>query len=516
MLTNKSTVDLYKEYKELTQKAADLNYASAVLGWDQEVYMPAKGFSFRGKQLATLATIAHEIVTSESYGNVLKELAGRGELDENSKANVVLSLEDYEKHTKLSSEFISKLTEQTSASYSAWIQARKENNYQVYAPELQKMIALKLQQADMYGYEQHPYDALADEYEKGVTVSMLDEVFSGVKHKLPILLDKIKNAAQVDDAFLQKKYDKDAQWDFSIDVLKKIGYDFEAGRQDLSEHPFTTSFSPHDVRVTTRVSEHDFASLLWSSIHEGGHALYEQGLPAEQYGLPLGEAASLSVHESQSRLWENNVGRGIHFWEYYYPKLKENFPAQLEDVALKDFYKGINKVQPSLVRTEADELTYHFHVLIRYEVEKALINKELASEDLSQTWNDLYNKYLGVTPPDDKQGVLQDIHWAHGSFGYFPTYSLGSFYAAQYYVQAQTELSGLEQQLSAGSYGQLLVWLREKIHVYGRKYRSEELCKNVTGKGLDFDVFMQYAAEKYSDIYSLSGLPVVDGAKQNT
>lgn len=511
MLTAKTTKELYNQYVEITQKAADLNYASAVLGWDQEVYMPPKGFSYRGRQLSTLASMAHEMVTNDNYGNLLHELAGRGDMDEEQKANTRLSLEDYEKDKKLPTSFIEKITEQVSTSYNAWIQARKENKYSLYAPQLEKMIALKIEQANLYGFQEHPYDALMDEYEKGATVAMLDPVFEDVKKQLPALLAKIKAVQQVDDSFLMKHYPKDGQWDFSIDVLKKIGYDFEAGRQDLSEHPFTTSFAPEDVRVTTRVNEQDLASLLWSSIHEGGHALYEQGLPVNQYGLPLGEAASLAVHESQSRLWENCVGRGIQFWKYFYPVLQQRFSTQLNDVSIEQFYKGINKVQPSLVRTEADELTYHFHVLIRYEIEKALISKELNPADLAAAWNDKYRQYLGVVPPDDKQGVLQDVHWAHGSFGYFPTYSLGSFYAAQYYVQAKKEITGLETQLAQGECNSLLQWLREKIHVHGRKYRSDELCRMVTGQGLNFNAFMDYAQHKYHDVYSISTPAYAEG-----
>lgn len=503
MLVNKTSKELYEEYKTITQKAADINYASAVLGWDQEVYMPPKGFPYRGRQLATLASLAHEMLTSDSYGNLLEELTVRNDLSESEQDNIRLSNEDYHKSKKLPSAFVTQLTQQFSASYDAWIRSRKENDFQVYARELGNMIALKLQQADYYGYDENPYDALLDEYEKGATVSMLESIFNQVKEQLPPFLEAIKNAMQVDDSFLIRNYDKDSQWEFSIDVLKNIGYDFDAGRQDLSEHPFTTSFAPEDVRVTTRVSENDFASLLWSSIHEGGHALYEQGLPTEQYGLPLGEAASLAVHESQSRLWENCVGRGKHYWQYFYPQLQERFSEQLKNVSLDDFYKGINKVYPSLIRTESDELTYHFHVLIRYEIEKALLNKELQPADLATAWNSMYKKYLGVTPPDDKQGVLQDVHWAHGSFGYFPTYSLGSFYAAQYYQHAKKEIAGLEEQLQKGECKELLGWLKKNIHVYGRKYRSEELCKKVTGEALDFTAFMSYAEDKYRDIYDI-------------
>lgn len=501
MNIQKSSADLYAAYKETTQKAADLNNASAVLGWDQEVYMPAKGFEVRGRQLATLASLAHEMLTSEAYGNQLQELAGKGDLADDEKRNVELSLEDYNKNKKLSAAFVEAITQQTSASYNAWIQSRKENKFSIYAPELDKMIQLKKQQASMYGYESNPYDALLDEYEKGASVALLDRVFGDVKQQLPVLLDKIKTAQQVDDSFFLRNYPKQAQWDFSMDVLRAMGYDFEAGRQDMSEHPFTTSFAPTDVRVTTRVDENNYSSLLWSSIHEGGHALYEQGLPIEQYGLPLGAAASLGIHESQSRLWENNVGRGKQFWHHFYPKLQQYFPQQLNDVSVEAFYKGMNKVEPSLIRTEADEVTYHFHVMIRYEIEKGLMNGDLFTEDLPEAWNGLYNKYLGVSAQDDKTGVLQDVHWAHGSFGYFPTYSLGSFYAAQFYQQAVKEMPTLADDIANGRLLGLREWLRGKVHQYGRRYTSEELCKQITGTGLDFKVFMQYAHEKYAGIY---------------
>lgn len=503
MISNKSSQELYQEYKELAQKAADINYASAVLGWDQEVFMPEKGFEHRGRQLATLGSMAHDIVTSERYGNILTELSGRGDLSVAEADNVRLSKEDYDKHSKVPAALVEKISMQVSKSYSVWIHARRENNYALYAPELDKMLALKKEEADFVGYKEHVYDAMLDDYEKGATVSMLNPIFDEVKEKLPALLDKIKAASQVDDSFLRRNYPRQGQWDFSIDVLRGMGYDFEAGRQDISEHPFTTSFSPQDVRVTTRVDENDFASLLWSSIHEGGHALYEQGLSSDYYGLPLGEAASLSIHESQSRLWENCVGRAMPFWKHFYPRLQQQFPSQLNDVSVDAFYKGMNKVQPSLIRTESDELTYHFHVMIRYEVEKALFENTVSVKDLSAFWNEQYQKYLGVSATNDKEGVLQDVHWAHGSFGYFPTYSLGSFYAAQFHKQAAKELNGLEAQIANGEFANLLQWLRNGVHQYGRKYRSEELCNKLTGQGLSFAAFMEYATEKYTGIYGL-------------
>jgi carboxypeptidase Taq len=495
--------ELYTQYTTLLQKAADLNNAAAVLGWDQEVYMPPKGAEHRARQLATLASQAHELLTSDSYGKLLEELSAAANLDETEKNNVRLSLEDYTKNKKLSPEFVEELSKQQSECFNAWIEARKKNNYALFAPSLTKMITLKRLQAGLYGYAAHPLDALLDDYEKGATVAMLDPIFAGIREQLPPLLARIKAAQQVDNSCFHRHFPKQPQWDFGLDVLKRMGFDFAAGRQDYSEHPFTTSFSPADVRLTTRVDEDNYASMLWSCIHEGGHGLYEQGLPMEQYGLPLGAAASLGIHESQSRLWENCIGRGRDFWTFFYPQLQKYFPQQLGDITADTFYKACNRVEPSLIRTEADEVTYHFHVMIRYEIEKALIEGSLDPKDLPAKWNELYNLYLGVTPPNDKTGVLQDVHWSHGSFGYFPTYTLGSFYAAQFFHQAQKDISGLQQQIVSGDFIHLLDWLREKIHRHGRRYTSEELCEQVTGQKLDPAYFMKYIGSKYSGIYGI-------------
>lgn len=483
------------------QKAADLNYALAVLGWDQEVYMPPKGAAYRGRQLATLATQAHELLTSDQFGILLHELSQSNGLNDVGQCNVRRSLEDYEKNKKLSPEFVEELSKLTSECFNSWIAARKKNDFSVFAPLLTKMITLKRKQADLYGYKAHPYDALLDDYEKDATVAMLDPVFTGIKEQLPLLLNKIKAASQVSNDCFHQHFPKQQQWDFGIDVLKQMGFDFEAGRQDYSEHPFTTSFAATDVRITTRVDEENFASMLWSCIHEGGHGLYEQGLPGEQYGLPLGSPASLGIHESQSRFWENCIGRSLDFWKFFYPQLQKYFPGQLEKVTVEDFFKAANRVEPSLIRTEADELTYHFHVMIRYEIEKTLIEGTLDPKDLPALWNELYNKYLGITPTDDKTGVLQDVHWSHGSFGYFPTYTLGSFYAAQFFHQAQKGINGLPSKIASGELSVLLYWLREKVHIHGRRFNSEELCKQITGEKLNPLYFMNYVQEKYDSIY---------------
>ncbi len=494
--------ELYSQFVGIMQKAADLNNASAVLGWDQEVYMPPKSANFRAQQLATLTSLAHEMVTTPEFGKILHELSAANDLSEDQKANIALSLYDYDKNIKLPTSFVEQLSRQTSVCFNTWIEARQKNDFSVFAPELEKMVALKLQQTELTGYNNHPYNALLDEYERGITVAKLDVVFNTVKEKLPAIIADIIKRQPAASGIFHQHYPANAQWDFSMDVLKAMGYDLEAGRQDYAEHPFTTSFSPEDVRVTTRVKENDYAYMLWSTIHEGGHALYEQGLPTAQYGLPLGSAASLGIHESQSRLWENCVGRGEDFWSHFLPKLKNYFPEQLKNATVKELLQTTNRVEPSLIRTEADEVTYHFHVMIRYEVEKMLIGKQVAVKDLPELWNSMYMKYLGVQAKDFKTGVLQDVHWSHGSFGYFPTYSLGSFYAAQFYKHAVKTHPAIIEEMRTGQFGTLLHYLRTEVHQFGRKYNSEELCTKITGKPLDINEFIDYIHHKYNKILS--------------
>ncbi len=496
-----STTNNYQQYTEIMQQAADLNNAAALLAWDQEVYMPAKGATTRGRQIATLSAMAHDILTGDKLGQVLERLHSDSTLTINEKANVKLSTEDMERNKKLPTDFVAEISNQSSVCFTAWLEARKQNDFSLFAPALSKMIALKKQQAELVGYAQHPYDALLDEYEKGASVAMLEPVFESIQKELYPILQRIKEKPQVSDACLLQHFPKDAQWEFSLEVLKAMGYDFDAGRQDISEHPFTISFSADDVRVTTRVDENNFASLLWSSIHEGGHALYEQGLPTQQYGLPLGSACSLGIHESQSRLWENCVGRSLEFWEYFYPILQKKFPQQLGNVDVKTFFKAINQVAPSLIRTEADEITYHFHVLIRYKIEKMIFEGAVEVADLPSLWNSMYEQYLGVKPPTDKEGILQDVHWSHGSFGYFPTYSLGSFYAAQFWAVAQKSNPQLVAQVKAGQFYDLLQWLRTQVHAHGRKYTSEELCEKITGEKLNIQYFLDYVNKKYALVY---------------
>lgn len=493
---------LYHEYQNKMQKIADIKYAAALLQWDQETYMPPAGAGIRGRQLATLTEMAHLEATSTELGNLLQNLNEKENLTDTQKRNVALSLYDFENDTKLPASFVRESTEAINKSFHVWLEARKNNDFKIFEEPLQKIIVLKRKEAEYLGYEAHPYDALMNVYDKGLTVKEVDGIFENLKPQLSQLYEGIITNPQVNNEFLKQFFPKDKQWEAGLAFLKKINYDFNAGRQDVSEHPFTVNFGSTDVRVTTRVDENDFANMLWSCLHEGGHALYEQGLPAEAYGLPLGSYCSLSIHESQSRFWENNVGRGKYFWQKNYADLQNFFPQQLNAISFNDFYAGINKVQPSLIRTEADEVTYHFHVMIRYEIEKKLIEGSLQAKDIPEVWNEYYQNFLGISVPDDKQGCLQDVHWSHGSFGYFATYSLGSLYAAQFYAAIQKELPAINDYVAAGNLQPLHTWLQQHIYPFGRYYVSSNLCKNATGQKLNSEHFIKYVKNKYEGIYN--------------
>ena len=482
------------------QKIADIEHSVAVLSWDKEVNLPEKGATVRARQAATLAGTAHTMFTDKKFGTMLRRLEGR-KLSAAKARNVALVKKDFDRAGKFSEEFVLRNSRAVSAAYHAWVKAREANDYAVFAPHLAELVNIKREAAEIIGYTVHPYDALMDEFEPGYTAAQTDALFAEVREQLVDFAAELRKRPQVTNEFLHQHYAKDKQWDLGLDLLRKMGYDFLAGRQDISHHPFTITFGAEDVRVTTRIDEEDVSNMIWSCIHEGGHALYEQGLPAEEYGMPLGRAVSLGIHESQSRLWENNVGRSLAYWKANYADLQNRFPEQLGAVGLEKFWRGINRVAPNLIRTEADELHYHFHVMIRYEIEKGLIEGSLDAKNLNRIWNDKYREYLGIEVPDDRRGILQDIHWSHGSIGYFPTYSLGSFYAAQFFAQAQNDIKNLTAQIEKGDTAKLLAWLRKNIHRHGKMYDAGELCRRVTGEELNFKYFMDYIREKYSRVY---------------
>ncbi len=485
---------VYTTLSDQLRRIADIRYATAVLQWDQETHLPTNGAAIRGQQIATLSELSHQLFTDPANGRLLQELLQNEQLSALEKKNVALCYEDYQRQTLFDSAFVKEMATVTQEAFHQWIKARTENDFTVFAPTLEKIVRLKQKEADILGYQDHPYNALLNDHDKGLTVALCDQTFDALKQPLKKLIDQIPVQTATP---LHPPYPRSQQWDLSIDLLKKMGYDFESGRQDISEHPFSIAFNPNDVRITTRIDENDYSNMIWSTIHELGHAFYEQGLPVDQYGLPAGEAASYSIHESQSRLWENHVGRSAEFCVFLLPILKQYFPHSFQHISSEQFYQSVNQVKPSLIRTEADELTYHFHIIIRYEIEKGLITGELKVKDIPLIWKDLYMKYLNIQVPDDRLGALQDVHWSHGSFGYFPTYSIGSLYAAQFFEKAADDIKNLSNDIRTGRFDSLLKWLRTHIHQYGRTLTSEELCNQVTGKGLDIQPFLHYAEKKF-------------------
>jgi carboxypeptidase Taq len=500
----------YERYRDLLRRLADVQYATGVLNWDQETYMPPEGADHRAQQISTLSGIAHGLSTSAELGEVLESLHTDTTLGEKERRNIAQSLKNYTLSKKYSQAFVEAMSLAISEAFQAWQKAKEKNDFSIYAPALEKLVKLKREECALIGFTGHPYDALLDQYEPGAKTADLSVLFSDVRSQLVDFVKLIAAEPQNPDAFMSGSYPHQKQWDFGIALLKQMGYDFNAGRQDISSHPFTTNFGSKDVRITTRINEETLNEMIWSCIHEGGHALYEQGLPDSEYGLPSGEYISLGIHESQSRLWENNVGRNLPYWKCNLPALKAFFPENLKGVSPEDFFRAINKVEPSLIRTNADELTYHFHILIRFEIEKALIEGTIEVNQLPAIWNQKYKEYLNIDVPSDTEGVLQDIHWSHGSLGYFPTYSLGSFYAAQFYSKASQEIPGLEQEIEKGNLKPLLDWLRENVHRHGKFYSAEELCVRITGEKLNFRYFMDYARAKYSKLYPIKAEVVIN------
>ena len=494
----------YQGFVQQLQKVFDVQASIALLNWDQETYMPKGGAAQRSRQISTLSAYAHELFTDPAFKSSVRTLNDNlDSLNTSERVNIKETYKQIARAEKLDAAFVSKRSECISATYQSWIKARAEKNYSIYEQQLQQLIELKKEEADRIGYTGHPYNALLEEFEPGMDCKQLDRIFQGVKDHLNPLLKQILAKSAPDDRFMRRNFDKDKQWDFGIDLLKGMGYDFDRGRQDLSIHPFTTGFGADDIRVTTRVNEHNLASMVWSCIHEGGHALYEQGLPSSDYGLPTGKYISLGIHESQSRLWENHVGRSSAYWNHNFKLAQSYFPEQLHDVGAHDFYAACNKIEASPIRTEADELTYHFHVMIRYEIEKELITGNLSTKDAEAYWNEAYKTYLGLNISDPNQGILQDIHWSLGSLGYFPTYSIGSFYAAQFYAAAGQAIEDLELQITEGDTSQLLSWLQQRIYEQGMHHSAEELAIAVTGEPLNYDYFKAYTAKKYGALYDL-------------
>ncbi len=489
---------------------ADLRGASALLQWDQETYMPAGGGAARSEQIALLDTLGHERLVGDSVSGPLGELV---DLDsgepksglEQETARLAREIwRDYHRAAALPKEFVEEYSKVTSYAQQVWAQARKENNFAKFAPHLEKIIDLKFRETGYLGINTTPYDTLLDYFEPGMTSAEVSRLFDTVKGRLVPLVQKIaKSDVDTEVALLKQEYDIDGQWEFGVQVLKDMGYDFDCGRQDKSAHPFTTNFHPTDVRITTRFNRNNILSALSSTVHEGGHALYEQGLDTEWYGTPFCDAVSYGIHESQSRLWENLVGLSKPFWDYYYPKLQAIFPQQLGDVSQERFYCAINTVEPSLIRVDADEATYNLHIMLRFEIERLVINEKLSVAELPELWDNKMEEYLGIRPDSDANGVMQDVHWSFGGFGYFPTYALGNLYNTLMMEQVRCEIHDLDEKIATGKLLELREWLRKKVHLVGRRRTAPELIMDITGKELSAEPFLDYLESKYSAIYSL-------------
>jgi len=494
------------EFKQLLAEITDLGRAQALLGWDQQVYMPRGGAEDRGNILETLATITHNKFVSKEMGALIEKLRPYAEkLDPESDDACLIKriAHNYDKETKVSMKWVGEFARVTTIAQGVWEDAKHKNDFKLFQPHLEKIVELRKEYAEFFKPYDHVYDPLLDDFEPGLKTKEVKEIFGKLRTQQVDLLKKIAAKPEVDDSFLHIPYPEQGQWDFGVDVITHFGYDWNRGRQDKSVHPFTTGFGIDDVRITTRFDPERAASALFSTMHEGGHAMYEQGVKPALRRTPLAGGASMAVHESQSRMWENLVGRSKPFWKFFYPKLVKIFPEQLKNVSMEVFYKGINKVEPSLIRVEADEATYNLHVMLRLELEIALLEGTVKVKDLPQAWNDRMKDYLGVVPPTDTLGVLQDVHWSGGMLGYFPTYALGNLVSAQLWEKINEAIPDLESQIEHGKFDALLGWLRTNIHQHGAKFEPQVLVKKVTGSTITPEPYMRYLTKKYTEIYHL-------------
>ena len=496
----------FSKLKTLIAEVADLSMAQALLEWDQQTYMPAGGAEARGHQLATLGTLTHQKFTSEEIGKLIDDLKAKfsdADPDSDDARYLKVLSKDYDQATKIPSAYVAKFARLTAQAHESWAKAREASDFSIFQADLAEIVEMRKEYITFFPPADHPYDTLLDQFEPGMKTADVQEIFSVLRERQVELLKNIASAKQVNDDFMHVNYPEKQQWDFGVEVATAFGYDWQRGRQDKSVHPFTTSFSINDVRITTRFMDDFFPSALFGTMHESGHGLYELGINQDYERTPLAGGASLGVHESQSRLWENLVGRSMPFWEHFYPRLQETFPSQLGNVSLPEFYKGINKVEPSFIRVEADEATYNMHIMLRLELEIAMIEGSVKTKDLPELWNTKVEEYLGITPPNDAVGVLQDIHWSFGGLGYFSTYALGNLISVQLWEKINEDIPNLNEQIRQGKFDALLGWLRKNVHVHGRKYEPQELVQKATGSKITPEPYLHYLEGKYSEIYGL-------------
>ncbi|WP_122090667.1 carboxypeptidase M32 [Halalkalicoccus subterraneus] len=493
--------DTYEQFLEKVRRIENLGAGAGVLQWDQEVKMPDEGIEARSQQLSTLSAVIHEEFTDEEMGEYLADLEPTA-LDDEQAAVVREIRRQYERKTHVPTELVEEISRTTSEALPKWKEAKAEDDFSIFAPVLEELIELKKEYAEHIDPDADPYAVLFADYEPYIELEKAEEMLTRLREELVPLIDSVADseADLAVDAF-SGEFDPETQEALARDALDTLGYDWNRGRLDTAPHPFSTG-NQFDARVTTRFDETDLLGGLTSTIHEFGHATYTLGLPDEHYATPLGDSRDLTVHESQSRLWENHVGRSWAFWERFLPQVEERFPDV--DATVEDAYEAANQVHDdNLIRVEADELTYHMHIVLRFEIERELIEGDLSVEEIPETWNEKMEEYLGVRPDTDSEGCLQDIHWSHGSFGYFPTYSLGSVLAAQLYANADEDIDDLDGKIRQGEFDPLRDWLVENVHRHGARYTTPELIEEATGESFTADYFLDYVQGKYGELYDL-------------
>ncbi|MFP4001065.1 MAG: carboxypeptidase M32 [Thermoplasmata archaeon] len=495
----------YEDLLEISEQLRNIQRSLYLLAWDERTYMPEGAIEGRSESKAHLSQLYHKKLTSEKTKKIIDELnkeSTQAEMDEVQRAAVREMTRDFQRRYKVPEELIKKMSKISTKAQSAWEKAREKSDFELFLPHLEKQIEVKKEVAEYIGYENEPYDAHIEEFEPGFTAEKIDKIFEPMKEELSSMASEIfsKELTPGEDVFEGKRFDVEKQKKIGREIADEFGYDFEHGRLDDAVHPFTIGMDD-DVRITNRYNEENLNSLF-SLMHETGHALYEQGLPSEWYGHPLGRRISSGYHESQSRMWENFVGRSKEFLNYLFPKLCDEFP-KLDEYSKEDFYNRVNRVEPTFIRVDADEVTYNLHIALRFDLELGLFRGEMEPEETKTVWENKMEEYLDIVPEDPANGVLQDIHWSSGQFGYFPSYALGNLFAAQIYHTAEDEIDGLKDKISQGEFQPLREWLKENIHQQGRMYKSEEMTKRLTGEGLNEKYHINHLKEKFGPIYEL-------------
>ncbi len=497
-----------QELKSRLMEITDINLAAALLAWDQTTYMPPGGAAARGRQMAILGRIGHEKLTDPKMGKLLDDLqtfSASLPYDSDEAALIRIAKKNYDRATKVPAELMAQMQEHSAAAYQVWATARPENDFATVQPYLEKTLDLSRQIANCFPGYDHIADPLIDFSDEGMKAESVRQLFAELREQLVPIVQTISEQELADDDCLHEVYPEDEQLAFGKTIIEKFGYDFQRGRQDKTHHPFMTKFSLGDVRITTRVKENDLSEALFSTLHESGHAMYEQGINMSFEGSPLANGTSSGVHESQSRLWENLVGRSLGFWKHYYPLLQATFPSQLKGVSLDTFYRAINKVHRSLIRTDADEVTYNLHVMIRFDLELQMLEGKLAVKDLPDAWHARYESDLGLRAPDDVNGVLQDVHWYAGTVGgAFQGYTLGNIMSALFYDQALAAHPDIPEQIENGEFDTLHTWLKDNIYRHGSKYTANELIEKVTGGPLTIEPYINYLRNKFGGLYDLN------------